>query len=130
MQMRGFVAKWSVKSVQSTAEERPLRNFWFLAIFQFYFFDARFIQKSVEKATFNKAGAPDLQQAKPVSKQPMCKYMGDGDSCEGGDAGAVKSGFFNRFLYTLRKTLLIANRSRVKKFRFESDSLGQVKVPA
>ena len=53
------------------------------------------IPESVEKFTFGKVSAPGLQQAQPVSKQPMCKHMGDADSCEDGDAGVVKSALFN-----------------------------------
>jgi hypothetical protein len=61
------------------------------------------IPSSVENSTFDKASAPGLQQAKPMSKQPMCKHMGDADSCKDGDDGAVKSGVFNRTWY---KTVL------------------------
>ena len=57
------------------------------------------IQESVENFIFDKASAPGLQQTKSVSKQPMCEHMGDADSCKDGDAGAVKSEVFNRFLY-------------------------------
>ena len=52
--------------------------------------------RSVENFTFDKVSASGLQQAKPVSKQPMCKHMGDADSCKDGDAGAVQSEVFNR----------------------------------
>jgi TolA-binding protein len=58
------------------------------------------IPSSVENFTFDKASAPGLQQVKPMSKQPMCKHMGDADSCKDGDAGAVKSEVFNRTWYT------------------------------
>ena len=57
------------------------------------------IPSSVENFPFDKARAPGLQQAKPVSKQPMCNHMGDADSCKDGDAGAVKSEVFNRTRY-------------------------------
>ncbi len=62
------------------------------------------IPKSVEIFTFDKASDPGLQQAEPVSKQPMCKHMGDADSCKDGDDGAVKSEDFNRFRYKKEKT--------------------------
>ena len=57
------------------------------------------IPKPAENFTFDNASATDLQQAKLVSKQPMCKHMGDADSCKDGDAGAVKSEVFSRFRY-------------------------------
>jgi len=40
---------------------------------------------------FDKASAPDLQQAQPTRKQAMCLHMVDGRGCKGGDAGAVKN---------------------------------------
>ena len=55
------------------------------------------IPSSVENFIFDKANAPDLQQAEPMSKQPMC--MGDADGCKDGDAGTVKSEVFNRTWY-------------------------------
>jgi hypothetical protein len=57
------------------------------------------ISSSVENFPSDKASAPGLQQAKPVSKQPMCEHMGDADSCKDGDAGAVKSEVGNRTGY-------------------------------
>ena len=57
------------------------------------------IPSSVENSIFDKASAPGLQQTEPMSKQPMCKHMGDADSCKDGDAGAVKSEVFNRTRY-------------------------------
>ena len=57
------------------------------------------IPRSVENVTFDKASAPGLQQAKLMSKQLMCKHMGDADSCKDGDAGAVTSDVFNRSRY-------------------------------
>ena len=57
------------------------------------------IPNSVAKVSFDKAGAPGLQQAQPASKQPMCKHMGDADGCKDGDAGAVKTDLFNRVRY-------------------------------
>ncbi len=57
------------------------------------------IPNSVQNFTFDKASAPDLQQAKPMSKQAMCKHMGDADSCKDGDARAVKSEVLNRVWY-------------------------------
>ena len=57
------------------------------------------IPSSVENFIFDKASASGLQQAEPMSKQPMCKHMGDADSCKNGDAGAVKSEVFNRTWY-------------------------------
>ncbi len=64
------------------------------------------IPSSVGTLTFDKASAPGLQEAKPMSKQPMCKHMGDADSCKDGDAGAVKSGGSNRTWYTLATPLI------------------------
>ena len=65
------------------------------------------IPSSGENFIFDKASAPGLQQAEPMSKQPMCKHMGDADSCKDGDAGAVKSEVFTRTGYssTLRAHL-------------------------
>jgi len=40
---------------------------------------------------FDKASAPDLQQAQPTRKQAMCLHMVDGRGCKGGDASAVKN---------------------------------------
>jgi len=40
---------------------------------------------------FDKASAPDLQQAQPTRKQAMCKHMVDGRGYKGGDASAVKN---------------------------------------
>ena len=57
------------------------------------------IPRAVENVIFDKASAPGLQQAKLVSKQPMCSHMGDADSCKDGDAGAVKNNVFNRSRY-------------------------------
>ena len=62
---------------------------------------AQGIPSSVENFIFDKASASGLQQAEPMSKQPMCKHMGDADSCKDGDAGAVKSEVFNRTWYKL-----------------------------
>ena len=61
------------------------------------------IPSLVENFTSDKASAPGLQQAKPVSKQLMCKHMGDADSCKDGDAGAVKSKVVNRTGYSIEK---------------------------
>ena len=58
---------------------------------------------AVENVTFDKASAPGLQQAKPVSSPPMCLHMGDADSCKDGDAGSVKSNVFNRARYKIQK---------------------------
>ena len=40
---------------------------------------------------FDKASAPDLQQAQPTRKQAMCLHMVDGRGCKGGDASFVKN---------------------------------------
>ncbi|HEX4840403.1 MAG TPA: Fic family protein, partial [Rhabdochlamydiaceae bacterium] len=40
---------------------------------------------------FDKASAPDLQQAQPTRKQAMCKHMVDGRGYKDGDASAVKN---------------------------------------
>ncbi|HEX4839149.1 MAG TPA: hypothetical protein VFU89_01765 [Rhabdochlamydiaceae bacterium] len=40
---------------------------------------------------FDKASAPDLQQAQPTRKQAMCKHMVDGRGYKYGDASAVKN---------------------------------------
>ena len=57
------------------------------------------IPKLVKNSTFDKASAPDLQEARPVSKQLMCQHMGDADTCKDGDAGAVKSEVVNQLRY-------------------------------
>ena len=62
---------------------------------------AKAIPSSIENFISDKASAPGLQQAEPMSKQPMCKHMGDPDSCKDGDAGAVKSEVFNRTGYSI-----------------------------
>ncbi|HEX4840409.1 MAG TPA: hypothetical protein VFU89_08215, partial [Rhabdochlamydiaceae bacterium] len=49
------------------------------------------IHKGFQNLVFDKASAPDLQQAQPTRKQAMCKHMVDGRRCKGGDASAVKN---------------------------------------
>ena len=52
---------------------------------------------------FDKASAPDLQQAQPTRKQAMCKHMVDGRGCKGGDASAVKNQILKFLGYTSHK---------------------------
>ena len=42
--------------------------------------------KEFQHLVFDKASAPDLQQAQPTRKQAMCKHMVDGRGYKGGDA--------------------------------------------
>ena len=49
------------------------------------------IPKEFQNLVFDKASAPDLQQAQPTRKQAMCKHMVDGRGYKGGDASAVKN---------------------------------------
>ncbi|HEX4839217.1 MAG TPA: hypothetical protein VFU89_02105 [Rhabdochlamydiaceae bacterium] len=47
------------------------------------------IPKEFQNLGFDKASAPDLQEAQPTRKQAMCKHMVDGRGCKGGDASAL-----------------------------------------
>ena len=57
---------------------------------KFFAFRGFTYPSAVENVTFDKASAPGLQQAKPMSSPLMCKHMGDTDSCKDGDAGSAK----------------------------------------
>jgi len=59
------------------------------------------IPKEFQNLVFDKASAPDLQQAQPTRKQAMCKHMVDGRGCKGGDASAVKNQILKFLGYTL-----------------------------
>jgi len=67
------------------------------------------IPKEFQNLVFDKASAPDLQQAQPPRKQAMCKHMVDGRGCKGGDASAVKNqilkflGYILQLLNSLKK---------------------------
>ncbi|HEX4839948.1 MAG TPA: S9 family peptidase [Rhabdochlamydiaceae bacterium] len=56
-----------------------------------YRWNETIIPKEFQNLVFDKASAPDLQQAQPTRKQAMCKHMVDGRGCKGGDASAVKN---------------------------------------
>jgi len=55
---------------------------------------------------FDKASAPDLQQAQPTWKQAMCKHMVDGRGYKGGDASAVKNQILKFLGYKSDNTII------------------------
>ncbi|HEX4839754.1 MAG TPA: hypothetical protein VFU89_04870 [Rhabdochlamydiaceae bacterium] len=63
---------------------------------------------------FDKASAPDLQQAQPTRKQAMCKHMVDGRGYKYGDASAVK----NQILKFLGYTLITLSSNEKSPFIF------------
>lgn len=69
------------------------------------------IPNVMQNLTFDKASAPDLQQAKPARKQAMFKNMADGRGCKGGDAGEVQSQILHhvRYIFFLCIILLTTN---------------------